>query len=493
MLSRSLLKLISICTVCLFFLNIFLPGMAQGISVKKEQELSEEFLKMVFKYFKIIDDPFINQYINTIGNNIVSAFPPQPFKYHFYVIKEDAYNAFAGPAGHVFIYSGLIEAMDNEDELAGIIGHEISHVSCRHISKRIERSKKISALTLAGIATGILLGIAGAGEAAQAVMVGSQAAGQSASLSYSREDERQADEVGLKYLKKAGYDCKELVTILNKMRSKQWFGPKQIPTYLTTHPAIDDRIIYIGNWIDIHGGKQKKRSRKKSSDFERFQSKIFLRYGDENKVLQRFKAEVARHPNDPMAHYHYGLILDKVGHRKDAIEHLRIALNKNIFDSAILYDLGRIYFLDGQFEEALRSLKSAQSISSYDAEGRFYLGRTLLELGRPDESLSVFNELIKNNPEYHNAYYFIGEAYGKKGNLVDAHINLGTYYKNRGDLESGIFHLEKALKYAKNPVKKKEIEKLIKDAKEQPVKEEKAEQSKKTTQSSKKRFQTFPR
>jgi len=216
---RPFIKQISLFSVFIFFFIILLQGLAEGISAKKEQELSEEFLKAVFKRFEIIDDPLIVKYINNIGNRIVATLPPQPFKYHFYVIKEDAYNAFAGPAGHIFIFSGLIEAMDNEEELAGIIGHEISHVVCRHISKRIERSKKISALSLAGIAAGILLGIAGAGEAAQAVMVGSQAAGHSAALAYSREDEMQADEIGLKYLKKAGYNGKELITILQKIKS----------------------------------------------------------------------------------------------------------------------------------------------------------------------------------------------------------------------------------------------------------------------------------
>lgn len=473
---RRFMKSTAIFSVFFLLFSISPPRLAQGISIKKEQELSEEFLKVVFKRFEIIDDPLIIKYINELGNRIVATLPPQPFTYHFYVIKEDAFNAFAGPAGHVFIFSGLMEAMDNEDELAGIIGHEISHVLCRHISRRIERSKKISALTLAGIAAGILLGIAGAGDAAQAVLVGSNAAGQSASLAYSREDEMQADQIGLKYLKKAGYSGKELIAILKKIKSRQWFGPDQIPTYLTTHPGIDDRIIYIGSWLEVNGDI-KKNALRNSSNFERAQARLFIKYGDEDKVLQRFKNDVTKHPDNPVAHYRYGLILERVGNRKDAIDHLRIALEKNIFDSAILYDLGRIYFLDGRFDEALRALRSAESISPADAEGRFYLGRTLFELGRLNESLSVFNELIENNPGYNEAFYFIGEIYGKQGKLGDAHLNLGTYYKSKGDLTNSLFHLKKALKYEKDPEKKKKIEKMIKEATKQPAVEEKPEEA----------------
>lgn len=458
---RPITKFTATLSIFFFFFGFLAPGPAEGLSVKKEQELADEFLKVVFERFEIVDDPLIVNYINNIGNKIVATLPPQPFKYHFYVINEDEYNAFAGPAGHIFIFSGLIEAMENEDELAGIIGHEISHVLCRHISKRIERSKKISALTLAGVAAGILLAIAGAGEAAQAVLVGSNAAGASASLAYSREDEMEADQVGLKYLKKAGFDGNELISILHKIRNRQWFGPEQIPTYLTTHPAIDARIIYIGSWMDANGNKRAKPDQRRSSNFERVQARLLIKYGDEDKVLQKFKAAVAKNPENPMAHYRYGLILDRAGRQKDAIEHLKIALAKNIFDSAVLYDLGRMYFHDGRYEEALRSFKSAETISSDDPEGLFYLARTYMELRRLNESLSLFNELIEKYPQYYESYYFIGEIFNKQGNSVDAHLNLGTYYKGKGDLKNAVFHLEKALKYVKDPEKKKKIEKLI--------------------------------
>ena len=107
--------------------------------------------------------------------------------------------------------------MDEEEELAGILGHEIAHVYCRHISQKIERSKKIGMATLAGIAAGILMGLGGAGEAGSAVTMGSMAGGQSAELSYSRENEIQADQNGLKFITEAGYSVSGLLKILKKI------------------------------------------------------------------------------------------------------------------------------------------------------------------------------------------------------------------------------------------------------------------------------------
>jgi len=222
-----------LCTILILIMDMLFPKSASCITIKEEEELSREFMKVVRKHFKVIRDPLIVNYVNEIGQKIVSAFPPQPFEYHFHVIKDHAYNAFAAPAGHIFINSGLVEAMETEEELAGILGHEVAHASCRHISQKIERSSKIGLATLAGIAAGIFLGIGGSGTAANAISIGSVAASQSASLAYSRENERQADQVGLKYMTKAGYSGKGLLMVLKK-------NPGQRMVRCGCHPAVPD-------------------------------------------------------------------------------------------------------------------------------------------------------------------------------------------------------------------------------------------------------------
>ena len=163
---------------------------AAAISIKEEEKLAREFMKYITTRFELITDPLITQYVNDVGQKLLSTMPPQPYKYHFYVIKEEVYNAFAIPAGHIFVHSGLLAAMESEDELAGILGHEMAHVVCRHISQRIDRSKKIDLATMAGMVAGIFLGVAtGDATAMQALTIGSAAAGQTASLAYSRDDE----------------------------------------------------------------------------------------------------------------------------------------------------------------------------------------------------------------------------------------------------------------------------------------------------------------
>ena len=106
-----------------------------SITVKEEEDMSRQMMAMIYKHYDVIDDPVIVPYVNKIGQRILASLPQQPFKYHFHVINDDVYNAFATPAGHIFVYTGLLNAMNQEEELAGIIGHEIAHVYCRHISQ----------------------------------------------------------------------------------------------------------------------------------------------------------------------------------------------------------------------------------------------------------------------------------------------------------------------------------------------------------------------
>ena len=450
-------KIVAIGVILILAVSSLVPPAVFSITVKEEEDMSRQIMAMIHKYYDIVDDPSLVSYVNDIGKRILSALPQQPFKYRFYVINEDVYNAFATPGGHIFVYTGLLDAMEEEEELAGILGHEIAHVYCRHISQKIDRSKKIGVATLAGIAAGILLGVGGAGEAASAVTMGSMAAGQTAELSYSRENEMQADQFGLKFTTAAGYSASGLLKILKKIRSKTWFGSDQIPKYLMTHPAVEDRIAFIGSWLDTYDRTSKPIPLVNQDAFKRVHTRVETSYGDEETVFSKLKADVARNPEDPLAHYRFGLILARAGQRQEAIAQIRIALTKRAFDPYILKDLGWIYFLDGQFPQALKTLQSACGMIPDDPECLFYLGRTQMELGNLAEASDNFLKLTRQAPRFAQAYYFLGQSLGQQQMLGDAHYYLGVFYLRKRDFKNAKVQLKQALKYPQDDEKRKQI------------------------------------
>lgn len=450
--------------VALTFLGNFFPVCIYAITITKEEEISQEFLKIVFSRYKLINDPHVVDYVNKIGQKIVKGLPPQPFEYSFYVVDEDEYNAFAGPGGHVFINTGLLMAMETEGELAGILGHEISHVSCRHISDRIEKSKKIGLGTLAGIAAGIFLGVGGASTAASAVTMGSIAAGQTVALKYSRENEMQADQIGLGYLYEAGYSGEGLLKILKKMRAKQWFGSEQIPTYLVTHPALEDRITYLTTMIEKRQNEVKPLSEESEYEFQRVRVRLVGVYGDESIALAEFKTKLSQHPDDPMAHYGYGLALERTGNNKEAIVHLKKSLEQKAFDPYILQDLGRIYFFNSQYQEALITLKSSLDIKpDIGSKAKFYLARTFCELEEYKKAEKIFLRLIEEKPVLAQTYYYLAEIYDRQGEIAEPNYYLGLYNHHIRNYRNALFHFNKAVGSLKDPEKLKKAKEIIRE------------------------------
>lgn len=451
-----------------------IPGSTLPLTISEEEKLSREFMQMVQAQFPLIRDPMIVGYINRLGFEILRHVPPQPFQYHFYVLDEHVYNAFATPAGQIFFHRGLIEAMKSEDELAGILAHEISHVVARHISDKIDRSKKINMMALAGMVAGAFLGAAaGSSEAASALSYGTMAAAQSMELAYSRQDEIQADQLGLIYLAKSGYSAKGLMTSLQTIRSKQWFG--SIPSYLSTHPAAEDRIAYIDAWIEKNQENRDDIQLKTDSmEFHYVRTRLSALYGDEAIVRRQFEDQVQATPDDPLANYGMGLFYSRIGQRDKALTYLRKTLASRPLDAFILTDLGKVYFQQGRYNEALRVLEGAENLTPFNPEQAYYLGQTLAQVGQLTRARETLENLVIRAPGYFQAYYALGELNENQGNTPMAHYYLGLYYWQRGDMRNAEFHLNRSLQALKDPEKRQEIEQVLEGMQKPSKKKKKA-------------------
>ncbi len=433
-----------------------------SLTTEEEKELGKEFMVFVKKQFVFVEDPSIVDYVRKVAEHIVAQNPSPPFDCHFYVIKEEVYNAFAGPAGNVFINSGLLAAMENEDQLAGILAHELAHVFGRHISEQISQSKKIGLATLAGILAGVFLG--GSGGAGSAVATTSVAVGKSLSLQYSREHEMEADQVGLKYLSMAGYSGEGLLRVLQKIREKQWFGSTQVPSYLQTHPAVEDRMAYLDTWIQTHPQWRQSEKTTKLGDFHKVRTKMIALGEDPTTAANFFEAAIRKDPEDPMAYYGKGLLSDRQGNGTDAVNNLRQAIRLRPLDGDILRDFGKVLFHMGEYGEALKVLRGALAFDTGDPEARFLLGRAQMNTNDLEGALHTFQALLDVDPDNFPAMYYLGETYGKLANLAEAHFYLGMYYKEKGPLRNARFHLSRALELSPNsPAREDAIKKAIKD------------------------------
>jgi predicted Zn-dependent protease len=366
---------------------------------------------------------------------------PQPFEYQFYVINIPEVNAFAVPGGKVFVNSGLMLLVDNEDELAGVMAHEIGHVVARHIAKRSEKGLKLTLATLGALLAGILLG----GQAAGAIATTSVAASETAALKYSRDDEDEADYLGLKFMDRSGYDRQGMITMLKKLRRMQGPAGSDPPAYLLTHPAIEERAANLE--IEMARFPSEKPVPRPTGNIKRIQSKLVAEEKDATRSVVYFENWLKRQPDDPEAFFGLGLAQKRMGGLDRAIENFSKAASLAPKDGEILRELGSAYLLKGYLSEAQKSLEQARALSPFDAMTFFYLGRVYSEQKSVNEALQSFLRAKELNSNLPQIYYHLGMAFGAKGMLGQAYMSFGYYYKSAGDPKTALHHFNKALPY----------------------------------------------
>lgn len=212
-------------------------------SVKDEKEIGKYYAKEVEKEMKILHITALEQYVNHIGQKLAQNVGETPYSYSFKIIEEDEINAFALPAGYIFVYRGLLENIDNEAQLAGVLAHEIGHVEARHGTERISAMQGTSFLATLGAV------ILGAPALARPAIELAQILG---FLKYSRVQEGEADLKGVNYMTGAGYEPKAMVDFLRKLQEIHKKKPGLISRVFMTHPLEEDRIKTLNRWIEDH-------------------------------------------------------------------------------------------------------------------------------------------------------------------------------------------------------------------------------------------------
>jgi predicted Zn-dependent protease len=215
--------------------NRNVSGHVNFYSLEKEIALGKQLAQEVERSSKLIDDPVVTEYVNRVGQNLVrNSDAKVPFTIK--VIDSDEVNAFALPGGFFYVNSGLILRAQEEAELAGVMAHEISHVTARHGTRQATKGE------IAQLATIPLLIFGPVGWAGYALYEGLNIAIPLSFLKFSRDDEREADFLGLQYMYKAGYDPNAYVTFFERIQADEKRRPGTIPKVFSTHPPTPERI-----------------------------------------------------------------------------------------------------------------------------------------------------------------------------------------------------------------------------------------------------------
>ena len=416
-------------------------GFFEGLTIEKERQVGEEFFLELQQIMPIVGDPFLTSYFNRLGQRLVTQLGPQPFKYRFFIVDDPSMNAFAVPGGYVFVTTGMIRQMEREGELAGVVAHEISHVYARHMAKQMEKAKITNIATLIGAMAAVFLGGAAL---AEPLMVGTMAAGASSMLKYSRDLEQEADSLGFKWMVKAGYDPRDMLSIFRKLGRQRWFEGGEIPVYLSTHPDVDSRLVDLAHQLSRNEGTIP--TSPNSVEFQYFTIRVEASCGSPVQLLRRMNQDSAREPQNPVFRYGQALALAKQERFEDALTAFQQALKLAPGNALIQRDLAILYFNRNRYQEAQQLLDELSRRSPQDEVILYYLGRIYQERKQIDQALPLFEKAHNLNPAFIEVYHNLGTLYGEKGQLGLAHYYLGFHSLRTKALTTALFHFQKALK-----------------------------------------------
>ena len=413
------------------------------LSVKEEQATAREILKEVAESPEIVHDVEVIDYLKNLGDRLVAYSPNKRQQFNFFVVEDNSINAFAMIGGVIGVHTGLLLAANNESEVASVLGHEIAHVTQRHLTRMIAQQKNDSIKTIAGLALALLVARANP-QLSAGTMTAASAMGVQKELDYTRDHEKEADRVGFQILTDAGFDGRSMVSFFNSLQRGTRFSEGASPSFLRTHPITTERIADIGNRVK----ETPYRQIPDNPDFMFIKSKLRAMNGTPQSEIDEFEGSIKdkRYINE--AAERYGLAIAYM-RKNDFIKarHEVEWLKTNAKKSALIETLAcKLEVATNQSSQAFYQYTKALNIYPNYRALIYGLAEHYLMMNDPDRSIKLINDKLNLYPDDSYFYELLSKAYAKEGKeLLQYQAQAEAYYR-KFNLPQAIQQMEMAVK-----------------------------------------------
>ncbi len=458
-------------------LPILLPDLGDNssgnLSEIDEKKLGEKIIREIRKDPDYSNNWLMYDYLNQLGQNLVSSARSQkisgadaagPFapSFEFFVVKDKTINAFALPGGYIGIHTGLLSLAENESELGSVLGHEIGHVTQKHIARGMGFGKESSTLILAAMLLAALA-VKNNPNAAQGLAVGGQALAIQNQLSYSRSAEREADRIGFQILQASGFDVSGMPGFFQKMQKATSISDSGIPAYVRTHPLSLERAADMQNRIrDQDSGKPNI-----SLEFYLVQALAKIeQQGGPSEILdtkQYFQEQTNSKSLIKNMQGYYGLSNIAILEKKSQEASLLLKKSRDIASSieqgnpqlkksTIFYEITglQIAMLSGNFNQvSMTTQELLKTQSNYRSLNVIYI-ESLLSAGKKKEAMSWLENKTKIDKTDSLWWNYLAKIYQQENKLVQYHASIAEKYVTEGALPAAIQQLKIASEISGN-------------------------------------------
>ncbi len=415
------------------------------ISSARERRLGQEFMKRVRKTLSVIDDLLLTDYLENLGNRLVAASSTGAGRYRFFFIEHPTINAFAGPDGHIGVFSGLVLAAENESELAAVMAHEIAHVTQRHLTRLLEDRKRLSIPATAALIAAAVLGTQVDANLGAAAITGIQAATVQRYINFTRAHEKEADRIGIATLAAAGFDPYAMPGFFERLAKASRTHEISVPEFLRTHPVTSSRTADALGRADRYGHRQ----RPDDLRFHLVRARLRERsFSNARKAIAHFRAQLEgkRYRNEVAAHYGYALGLARGNQIRAARALTDELLTRHPQQAEFMILKARLDAKRGAADRATKTLQNAVGLRPSNIPLRVAYADILMASGQPARALETLEEVARKWPGRALIYQKMADAALKSGRKTATHRYRAEKFYAEGDLEPAIRQLEIALR-----------------------------------------------
>ncbi len=427
--------------------EINLPDMGSPadaiLSKSDEAKIGRAIMQQIRAQGDLVEDPQITEYINEIGHRISAYANDGGHKFTFFVIDSPDINAFALPGGYIGVHTGLIEASRSEDELAGVLAHEIAHVTQRHIARAIHAGQRQSILSTAIMLGAMLAGAAGAGgDAIQGAIAVAQGTAAQQQINFTRSNEYEADRIGISALADSGFDPGGMASFFEVISRTTRPVESRIPEFLRSHPVSTARIAEARNRARAYPKVQRDDTR--NYGIARARLMANGQETDEDAVAL-FETRDYEQQSDA-AKYGRAVAYLRAGRNNEANQIFEDLLSRD--HQVIAYHIGvaqaqlaleRVSESNATFERAIELFPRNVPLVVHYAEA-------LLQFDQADKAHELLLDLLNNVPPTPEQVRLIARAAIDAGDAAEAHYYMAEYRFMIGDLLGGVDFLQRALK-----------------------------------------------
>ena len=408
-----------------------------------ERRIGEQIMRDVSTSDEVVQDVEIIDYLNNLGNRLVSASSDKQQKFNFFVVQDNSINAFAMPGGVVGVHTGLILATNSESELASVLGHEIGHVTQHHMARMLASQKYDTFKSIAGIALALLVARANPDLASGALTTAS-AVGIQNQLDYTRDHEREADRVGLQILDSGGFDVRAMPAFFTTLQRGTRFAEGSAPSFLRTHPLTSERIADVANRVS----QMTYRQVPDSVEFQYVRAKLIANNGSADTNIQVFEQNIREHKYTNEAAEHYGLAVAYL--RKNALPQAEkeVAwLKKNAPQHAMIENLSaRLQVVENNPQQAAKQYAAALKLYPDNRALIYGYADHFLAIKQSDNAIKLIKDKQGLYPNDAQFYDVLAKAYTMQYKLLLSYQAQGEAYFRRYDLARAIEQMELAVK-----------------------------------------------